>query len=82
MIAAIQIIADVITASQLEEDDSVDAIRAFRSILHGFVALETSGGFALKADINRSFDRLIHGFTVALDHWTEPVDNSLCSVRL
>ena len=82
VIAAIRIIADVLTAYQLEGDDSVDAIRAFRSILHGFVALETSGGFALKADINRSFDRLIHGFTVALDHWTEPIDNSLRSVRL
>jgi AcrR family transcriptional regulator len=72
MMAAIQIIADVLTAYQLEGDDSVDAIRGFRSILHGFVSLETSGGFALKADINRSFDRLIQGFTVALSQWTEP----------
>jgi AcrR family transcriptional regulator len=73
MMAAIQIIADVLTAYQLEGDDSVDAIRAFRSILHGFVSLETSRGFALKADVNRSFDRLIRGFTVALDQWTEPL---------
>lgn len=81
MLAAIQTIADVLTAYELNGDDSVDAIRAFRSILHGFVSLETSGGFALKADINRSFDRLIHGFTVALTHWTEPIDHSLGSIR-
>jgi len=82
MMAAIQIIADVLTAYQLEGDDSVDAIRAFRSILHGFVSLETSGGFSLKADINRSFERLIHGFTVALNQWTEPVDHSFGFTRV
>jgi AcrR family transcriptional regulator len=82
MLAAIRVIADVLTAYELEGDDSVDAIRAFRSILHGFVSLETSGGFALKADIDRSFDRLIHGFTVALGRWVEPIDHSLSSTRL
>jgi len=80
--AAIQTIADVLTAYQLEGDDSVDAIRAFRSIVHGFVSLETTGGFALKADIDRSFDRLIHGFTVALNQWTEPLDHHAGSARL
>ena len=48
MMAAIQVIADVLAAYQLEGDDAIDAIRAFRSILHGFVSLETAGGFALK----------------------------------
>jgi len=72
MMAAIHVIADVLTAYHLEGDDSVDAIRAFRSLLHGFVSLETTGGFALKTDVNRSFERLINGFTVALDKWTEP----------
>ena len=76
MMAAIQTIADVLTAYQLEGDDSVDAIRAFRSILHGFVSLETSGGFAYTADVNRSFERLIHGFTVALLQWIEPIEHS------
>jgi len=71
-INAIQIIADVLTAYELRGDDAVDAIRAFRSILHGFVSLETSGGFTMTADIDVSFDRLIHGFTVALTHWNEP----------
>jgi AcrR family transcriptional regulator len=82
MLAAIRVITDVLTAYDLQGDDSIDAIRAFRSILHGFVSLETSGGFALTADIDRSFDRLIHGFTVALDTWVEPIDLSLSSTRL
>ncbi|POH71223.1 TetR family transcriptional regulator [Cryobacterium zongtaii] len=70
-IAAIQVIADVLTAYHLEGDDAVDAIRAFRSTLHGFVAYETAGAFRWSADVDRSFDRLVHGFIVALDQWAE-----------
>ena len=70
-LASIQIIADVLAAYELEGDDAVDAIRAFRSTLHGFVSLEAQGGFALSASIDRSFERLVHGFAVALSRWTE-----------
>ena len=70
-LAVIQIIADVLTSYKLQGDDSVDAIRAFRSTLHGFVSFETTGGFALSADIDRSFERLISGFIAALAHWSE-----------
>jgi AcrR family transcriptional regulator len=72
--AVIQIIADVLAAYELQGDDAIDAIRAFRSTLHGFVTLETDGGFALSADVERSFERLVHGFVVALDQWTEPFE--------
>ena len=34
----------------LEGGDNIDAIRAFRSLLYGFVSLETTGGFAHKTD--------------------------------
>jgi AcrR family transcriptional regulator len=71
-LASIQVIADVLTAYELEGDDAIDAIRAFRSALHGFVSFETDGDFALSADVNRSFDRLIKGFIVALTQWTDP----------
>jgi AcrR family transcriptional regulator len=70
-LAGIQVIADVLTAYALEGDDAIDAIRVFRASLHGFVLLETSGSFALKASVDRSFERLVHGFTVALTRWTE-----------
>lgn len=68
---SIQVITDVLTAYELQGDDAIDAIRAFRSTLHGFVSIETSGGFALSADINRSFERLVRGFVIALSHWRE-----------
>jgi hypothetical protein len=70
-LAAIQVIADVLTAYHLDGDDAVDAIRAFRSTLHGFVSYETAGAFAWSADVNRSFERLVGGFIVALTHWVD-----------
>jgi len=70
----IQIVSYVLTSYELAGDDAIDAIRAFRSTLHGFVSYEASGGFALNADIDRSFERLISGFIIALSHWAEVVD--------
>ncbi|TFC20830.1 WHG domain-containing protein [Cryobacterium glucosi] len=70
-LAIVQLISDVLTAYHLEGDDAIDAIRAFRSTLHGFISFETGGSFAMSADINRSFERLVHGFIVALTQWTD-----------
>lgn len=67
----VQVIADVLTAYGLAGDDAIDAIRALRSALHGFVSLESTGSFALSANIDRSFERLVHGFTVAVPQWTD-----------
>ena len=69
--AVVQICADVLTAYALDGDDSIDAIRAFRSTLHGFVDLESGGGFGLNVDIDRSFERLVQGIIVALTTWNE-----------
>ena len=69
--AAIGVIADVLTAYRLEGDDAIDAIRAFRSTLHGFVSYETAGAFAMSADIDRSFERLVDGFVIALTRWAD-----------
>lgn len=70
-LAAMRVIADVLISYRLEGDDAVDAVRAFRSALHGFVSFETAGAFRWSADVDRSFERLVHGFIVALDHWTD-----------
>lgn len=39
--------------------DAIDATRAMRAALHGFVSLEAAGGFGLPRDVDRSFDRLV-----------------------
>jgi AcrR family transcriptional regulator len=51
--------ADALTAVRLEGDDAVHAIRALRSAVHGFAALEAAGGFALDVDRDASFGYLI-----------------------
>ena len=69
--AVVQICADVLAAYELHGDDAIDAIRALRSTLHGFVALEAGGGFGFKTDIDRSFERLVRGMVVAFASWTD-----------
>ncbi|MBD8101098.1 WHG domain-containing protein [Plantibacter sp. CFBP 8775] len=70
-LGAIQVISDVLAAYELRGDDAIDAIRVFRSTLHGFVSLEAAGSFGLDRDLDRSFDRLVRGFVIALTRWAE-----------
>lgn len=70
-LGAIQVITDVLTAYELRGDDAIDAIRAFRSTLHGFVSLEAAGSFGLDRDLDRSFDRLVRGFVITLTSWAQ-----------
>jgi hypothetical protein len=49
----------VLRAWSLEGDGAIDAIRVVRSALHGFVALERGGGFAMARDVDASFERLV-----------------------
>ena len=67
--AAVGVVLDALSAYDLSGDDAVDAVRALRSALHGFVALELSRGFGLPVDVDRSFDRLLAGLAVALGTW-------------
>lgn len=62
----------------LAGDDAIDATRALRAALHGFVGLERAGGFGLPADINRSFDRLFSALAAAIATWspTTPEEQS------
>ena len=64
------VLAAVIDGYGLAGDDAIDAIRAYRAALHGFVALEADNGFALPNDVERSFDRLVRALVLALSSWT------------
>jgi hypothetical protein len=55
----LDVVLAVIRAWELEGDDAVHAVRAVRSALHGFVALEAAGGFELPVNLEASFDRLV-----------------------
>jgi AcrR family transcriptional regulator len=67
----VRVVADVMAGYELRDDDAIDAIRALRAALHGFVTLEADHGFGLPVDVNRSFDRLVTGLTTAFARWGE-----------
>jgi AcrR family transcriptional regulator len=52
-------------------DDVIDATRALRSTLHGFVLLEAGGGFGLSRPTDASFERMVAAFDAALRHWPD-----------
>jgi AcrR family transcriptional regulator len=69
--AVVQIVFEVLAGYELRDDDAVDATRALRSALHGFVTLEAGGGFGLPTDVNRSYDRLVRSLVRAFATWSD-----------
>lgn len=67
--AAVQVVFDALAGYGLTGADAVDATRALRAALHGFVALEAAGGFGLPHDVDRSFDRMVAAQNLALASW-------------
>lgn len=50
----------------LQGEDAVHAVRAFRSLVHGFATLEVAGGFGMPQDCNESFRRLVDALVTGL----------------
>lgn len=57
--AVVEVVLAVLRAYDLAEDEALHATRCLRSALHGFVALETGGGFGLSLNLDESFERLV-----------------------
>jgi AcrR family transcriptional regulator len=55
----VEVVAAVLAAYGLQGTEAIHAIRALRSALHGFVTLETAGGFGIPLDLDESFRRLV-----------------------
>lgn len=49
----------VVKSFGLAGDDAIHAVRALRSVVHGFTTLETAGGFGIPLDLDESFRRLV-----------------------
>jgi AcrR family transcriptional regulator len=56
---SVGVVLAILRGYGLEGDDAIHAARAVRSALHGFVALETGGGFGIPVDLDESFDRMV-----------------------
>jgi AcrR family transcriptional regulator len=63
--AIVDIVRRALLAYTLDEIEAIHAIRALRSMIHGFATLEVAGGFGLPVDIDDTFrymiDRYIDG---------------------
>ncbi len=55
----VAIVLRVLAASEQQRDTAIHQVRLIRSALHGFVALEMSGGFGLPQDVEETFRRLL-----------------------
>jgi AcrR family transcriptional regulator len=63
---AVDVLTSVLGGSGVEGDDVIHAVRALRSAVHGFAALEASGGFGLAVDPDDSFRRLVDALAAGI----------------
>lgn len=68
--AAVSLIAAVLAGYGIEGADAIDAIRSLRAALHGFVTLETAGGFGLAQSVDATFTRYIDALDTAFRTWS------------
>ncbi|MEZ4571224.1 MAG: WHG domain-containing protein [Thermomicrobiales bacterium] len=71
----VEVLGTLMESFGLEGDTAVHAIRGLRSLLHGFVMLETTGGFGIPLDIDESFERAVRTFILGL-HYAEEATES------
>lgn len=57
--AVAELLARLLEPWQMSERDTIHAIRALRSAMHGFVDLERIGGFGIDLPLEESFDRMV-----------------------
>jgi AcrR family transcriptional regulator len=62
----IDLLLVVLEPYRLDGPAAIHAIRALRSLVHGFVTLENAGGFGLPLDLNESFHRLVGMYIAGL----------------
>jgi Tetracyclin repressor-like, C-terminal domain len=65
-VEVVDILVAVLAPYGFQGDDRLHAVRALRSLLHGFVDLEISGGFGMPLDRDVSFRQLVQLFIVGL----------------
>ena len=60
------ILVAILAAYALDAEQSIHAVRGLRSIVHGFVSLEITGGFGLALDRDESFTQLLQVYVEGL----------------
>jgi AcrR family transcriptional regulator len=68
----IAICASVLSGYQLGKRETIHAIRAMRSLVHGFASLEAAGGFGMPVAIDASFAWTVDTFVAGLERIAPP----------
>jgi AcrR family transcriptional regulator len=55
----VETLLSVLSGYGLDRREGIHAIRAMRSAVHGFAALEIAGGFGIPLDVDKSFEWLV-----------------------
>jgi AcrR family transcriptional regulator len=63
---AVDVLVAVLGGTGLDGDELIHAVRALRSAVHGFTALEAAGGFGLAVDRDDSFRRLVDALAAGI----------------
>ena len=63
---ALKVALAVMSSLGLNGEDAIHAVRAYRSMIHGFATLEVAGGFGMPQDCDESFRRMVNGMTAGL----------------
>jgi AcrR family transcriptional regulator len=69
---AVASLSAAVAALGVPEDRRIDAVRAVRAAVHGFVVLELDGGFGMPEDVDRSFEFLVAGLVGGLERLSGP----------
>jgi AcrR family transcriptional regulator len=68
----VALVGAVLRGFGLPDDRTVDAVRAVRAGVHGFVTLELAAGFRLPEDLDRSFDALVEMLVAGVAALADP----------
>ncbi|MGF1430415.1 TetR/AcrR family transcriptional regulator [Kitasatospora sp. LaBMicrA B282] len=66
---SVELVHAVLRAYRLAEPDLLDAGRLLRATLHGYVVLETAGGFGHARPVQASFERAVDALDALLSNW-------------
>lgn len=67
--AVVDVVLAVLAGYGLRGEAAIDATRALRAALHGFVSIELAHGFGLAQDVDRSFALMVDAMTRSLATW-------------
>jgi AcrR family transcriptional regulator len=69
--AAVTVLAAVLDGYDITSENTIDAVRSLRAVMHGFVTLEAAGGFGLPRSVDATYTRLIDGLDVVFATWAK-----------